>query len=127
MESREASGWAIFTGIILFIIGSLDIIYGLAAILNDEVIRQTESGVIIADFTTWGWVTLLIGSFLILTALGLFAAQGWARWTAVVLVVLNALAQAALITAFPLWSILIITLDVLIIYNLTVKHGVVQD
>lgn len=127
MESREASGWAIFAGIVLFIVGSLDVIYGLAAILNDDVIANTPNGVLIADFTTWGWITLLIGAFLILAALGLFAAQTWARWVAVILATIGAIAQVGLITVFPLWSILIITLQVLVIYNLTVKHGVVQD
>jgi hypothetical protein len=127
VENREASGWAIFAGIIIFVVGCFNVIYGLAAILNDTVIANTPNGVLIADFTTWGWVTLLIGALLILTALGLFATQGWARWTAVVLATLNAIAQVGLITVFPLWSILIITLDVLIIYNLTVKQGVVQD
>lgn len=126
METKQASGWAIFAGIVLFIVGSLDVIYGLAAILNDEIIANTQNGVLIADFTTWGWVTLLIGSFLILAALGLWAAQTWARWVAIILATINAIAMTGLITVFPLWSILIITLNVLVIYNLTVKHGVVD-
>ena len=36
---------------------------------------------------------------------------------------ISAIGQVVLITAFPLFSILIIALDVAVIYNLTVKHG----
>jgi hypothetical protein len=115
----QPSGWAAFAGVILFITGWLNFFYGLAGILNDEVVTVQGRGVVIWDFTAWGWIHLILGVILILAAGGLFTGQTWARGVAVVFATLNAIAQIGLITAFPLFSILIITLDVLVIYHLT--------
>ena len=58
---------------------------------------------------------------MILTALGLFAGQGWARWVGIVFVMINAFGQVAWMATYPIWSILIITLDIIIIYQLTAR------
>jgi hypothetical protein len=114
------SGWAAFAGVILFIAGWLNFFYGLAGVLNDEVVTVQGRGVVIWDFTAWGWIHLVIGVIMILAAGGLFSGQAWARGVAVVFATLNAIAQIGLITAFPLFSILLVVLDVLVIYHLTV-------
>jgi hypothetical protein len=116
----QPSGWAAFAGVVLFIAGWLNFFYGLAAILNDEVVTVQGRGVAIWDFTAWGWIHLILGVVMVLAAGGLFTGQTWARGVAVVFATLNAIGQIGLITAFPLFSILLIVLDVLVIYNLTV-------
>ena len=115
------TGWAVFAGVILFIAGWLNFFYGLAAILNDDVVTVQGRGVIIWDFTAWGWIHLLLGLAMVAAGAGLFTAQGWARGFAVLFATLNAIAQIGLITAFPLWSVLIIALDVIVIYQVTVR------
>jgi hypothetical protein len=105
----------------LFMAGWLNFFYGLAGVLNDEVVTVQGRGVAIWDFTAWGWIHMILGGIMILTALGLFTAQGWARGIAVVFATLNAIAQFGLITAFPLFSILLIALDVIVIYQLTAR------
>jgi hypothetical protein len=75
----------------------------------------------IADFTTWGWIHLIVGAIMILTAWGLFTMAGWARWTAIFFATLNACLQVAVFSAFPLWSLVAIALDVIVIYQLTVN------
>jgi hypothetical protein len=115
------SGWVVFAGIMLLVAGGFSLVYGLAAVLNDQVVTVGGRGVIVWDFTVWGWVHLVLGAVMLLTSWGLFALQGWARWTAVSLAVVSSLLQMAVITAFPLWSLLMITLDVIIIYQLTVN------
>jgi hypothetical protein len=115
------NGWIAFAGIVLFLTGSLSALYGLAAILNDEVLSVGGRGVVIWDFTTWGWVTLIIGVGMALTGVGLFTGNTAARWFAVLFTVLNALAQFGTVTAFPLWSLLIIALDVVILYQLVAR------
>ncbi len=116
------TGWAVFAGVILLMVGFLNFFYGLAGILNDDVVTVGGSGgVIVWDFTAWGWIHLILGVIMTLTACGLFVAASWSRWTAVFFATVNAIAQIGLITAFPLWSILVIALDVLVIYNLTTR------
>jgi hypothetical protein len=115
------TGWAFFAGILLFIVGVFNIIWGLTALFNDDALTVGEKGLIVWDFTAWGWIHLILGIVLILTALGLFAARGWARWLAIFFVMVNAFGQIAWMSTYPLWSILIITLDIVIIYQLTVR------
>lgn len=120
-EERQPTGWTVFAGVVLLIVGSLDALYGLAAVLNDEVILVGGHGVILADITTWGWVHLILGSIVALTGLGLFAGMSAARWAAVFFVSVNAIAQIVWFPAAPLWAMMIIFLDVVVIYQLTAR------
>jgi hypothetical protein len=106
----------------LIMAGSFSILYGLAAVLNDKVVTVGGGrGPIIWDFTAWGWVHMAIGAVMIGVAFGLFAVKGWARWTAVAIAGLNALTQLGTITAFPVWALIVIAVDVIVIYQLTVN------
>jgi hypothetical protein len=115
------TGWAVFAGVLLLMVGFLDFLYGLAAILNDQVVVVGGNGAIIADLTTWGWITLVVGVILVLTGFGLFTGAGWARAVGVVIVGLNAIEQVWVFPAAPLWAFIVILLDVVIIYNLTAR------
>jgi hypothetical protein len=121
VSERQPTGWTVFAGCLLFIIGSLDALWGLAAILNDDIVIVGGNGAIIADITTWGWVHFILGSVIALTGLGLFAGSSWARWAAVFFVTVNSIAQIVWFPAAPLWSFLIIILNVTIIYQLTAR------
>jgi hypothetical protein len=106
---------------VMVLVGSLDALWGLAGVLNDQVLIVGGHGALIADITTWGWVHLILGSILALTGLGLFAASSGARWLAVFFVTVNAIAQIVWFPVAPLWAFLIIILDVTIIYQLTAR------
>ena len=62
---------------------------------------------------------------LIITGLGLLGAAGWARWLAIIGVSVNAIAQVAFMAnypqAYPLWNLLIVALNVLVLYALTAR------
>ena len=121
VEERQPTGWTIFAGVLLLRVGSLDALYGLAAILNNEVVIVGGQGVIIANVTTWGWVHFLLGSAVAATGLGLFAGANAARMAAVFFVTINAIAQIVWFPAAPLWAFLMNILDVTIIYQLTAR------
>ena len=121
VSERQPTGWTVFAGAILFMVGSLDALFGLAAVLNDEVVVVGGHGALIADITTWGWVHLLLGSLMALTGLALFAGSSGARWIAVFFVMVNAISQIVWFPVAPLWAFLIIILDVTVIYQLTAR------
>jgi hypothetical protein len=120
-RAGAAEGWAMFAGIMMAIAGISDIIFGLTAIFNDEVLTKAGGQLIFWDFTSWGWITLLIGILMVLAAFGLFAGQSWAMWTTVVFAALAAIAQIGWITVYPIWSLIVISLSVIVIYQLTAR------
>jgi hypothetical protein len=115
------SGWIVFAAIMLLTAGTFDLVWGLAAVFNDQIVTVGGKGVIILDFTVWGWIHIVTGLVMLLTCWGLFAMKGWARWTAVFIAVLSAILQVGVLPAFPLWALLIITIDVIVIYQLTAR------
>ncbi len=121
VPAKQPTGWTVFAGVILFIVGSLDALFGLAAILNDQVVLVGGQGVVIASITTWGWIHLILGLAMVVTGMGLFTGSPTARIFAVAFVALNAVAQFVWFPAAPLWSFMMILLDVTIIYQLTAR------
>jgi len=117
----EYSGWIAFAGVMMVILGSLDALWGLAAILNDEIVVVGGQGALIFDITTWGWIHLILGSVVALTGLGLITGNSAARVAGIFFVGLNAIAQIVWFPAAPLWAFLLIILDTVIIYQLTVN------
>jgi hypothetical protein len=105
----------------MLILGSLDVIWGLAAIFNDEVVVVGGQGALILDLTTWGWIQLILGALVGLVGFGLLSGNEVARAAAVGLLAVNAVLQVVWFPAAPLWSFLMIILDVVIIYQLMVN------
>src|SRR4029450_7139067 len=101
------SGWVVFAGVVMFIIGSLDALWGLGGILNGDILGVGGQGAIIADLTTWGWVHLILGSIIALTGLGLLVGNEAARWLGVLLLTVNAILQMVWVSAAPLWGRLV--------------------
>jgi hypothetical protein len=120
-KDSSGSGWAAFAGVMLFIVGSLNAFWGLAAVLNDDVVVVGGQGALIADITLWGWIHLILGSVIALTGVGLLGGSNGARLPAVFFISLNAIAQIVWFPAAPLWAFLIIVLDMTIIYQLTAR------
>lgn len=120
--SGWAVGWTAFAGFMLIMIGSFHAIAGLAGILEDEFYVTTPNWIFQFDATTWGWIHLLMGIVVVLVGLGLFSGNVLARTIAVILVLLSAIANFMWIPYYPVWSIVMIAVDVAIIWALT-SHG----
>ena len=105
----------------MVILGSLDVFWGLAAIVNSDVVVVGGHGALIFDITAWGWFQLILGVVIVLTGLGLLSGNEVARVVGVLLLAINAVMQIVWFPAAPLWAFLMIILDVVIIYQLTVN------
>jgi hypothetical protein len=121
LRGAENSGWIAFAGVMMVILGCLDVIWGLAAIFNDDVVVVGGTGALIFDITAWGWLQLILGAVVGLTGIGLVVGNEAARVLGIVLLALNAVLQVVWFPAAPLWAFLIIVLDVVIIFQLTVN------
>jgi hypothetical protein len=117
----NARGWFVFAAVMMLVLGGLDALWGLAAVLNNEVVVVGGHGVIVADISTWGWVTLILGVVLVLTGIGLLAEVEAARWAAIFLIAFGAVLELVWFPAAPLWTLLIVALSVVLVYQLTVN------
>ena len=123
---QERSGWAVgwttFAAIIMIMIGTFHAIAGLSGILDDKVYAATPRYVFEFDATAWGWIHLLMGILVAVAGFALFSGAVWARTVGVILALLSAIANFAFIPWYPVWSIVMIAVDVAVIWALT-AHG----
>jgi hypothetical protein len=118
-----ASGWVVFAGVLLILVGSGQVIEGLVALFTDGYYRVRPGGLALhLDYTTWGWLHLVIGTLAALTGLGLLTGSLLARLLGIVLAAVSALVHLAFLAAYPVWSVLVIALDVAVIHAIVV-HG----
>jgi hypothetical protein len=121
--STAWTGWVVFASMMMILVGSFQAIEGLVALFDDGFYHVTEGGLVVSvDYNVWGWTHLLLGALLIICGAGVLAGNIVARTVAVVVAMLSALVNLLFIEAYPIWSILIIAVDVLVIYALIV-HG----
>ena len=121
-ESSAWTGWVIFAGFVLIVVGCINAIQGLVAIFKHTVyVLPSSQLVVTTDYKAWGWTLLIWGIIMALAGLGLFSGASWARWFAIFVVFINLIGQFALFPAFPLWSMVAIALDIFILFALTVR------
>ena len=115
-------GWVVFAAIMLFMAGIFNVIDGIVALVNS---RFYVAGAVIiwSDLRTWGWIMLALGVITLLAGAAVLNRQAWGRWFGIIAAGLSAIGQMAFMSAYPWWSLLIITLDVLVIYGLAVHWG----
>ncbi|MCU0667438.1 MAG: hypothetical protein MUF85_02370 [Patescibacteria group bacterium] len=121
-EMSGWAGWAAFAGILAIVAGSFQMIAGLVALFKDDVYLVGPANVWLFDLTTWGWGLLLWGAFLILTGGAILSGKTWGRVVGVVLSSVSIIVNFAFIPVYPVWSIAMVTIGVLVVYALTV-HG----
>jgi hypothetical protein len=127
-ESSAWTGWVVFAGAMLLTLGVFQAIEGLVALFKDGFYLVRPTGLVVnVNYNTWGWTHLLIGVVAIVTGLGLFAGNMVARVVAIVVAVLSAIVNLAFISAYPVWSTIIIALDVIVIYAIIVHGGDLRD
>jgi hypothetical protein len=120
--SSWAVGWAGFAGIMLIMVGIFDFMQGLVALFNDEFFVVTQEYVFEFDITAWGWIKLILGVILIASGVGIFSGHVAGRTVGVIAAGLAAIVNFAWLPYYPIWSIIIISISVAIIWALT-AHG----
>jgi hypothetical protein len=123
---RAPSGWAVgftvFAAIMMIMVGVFQALQGLIAIFENEFYVATRNYLFEFDATAWGWIHLVLGAIVAFAGWGLLSGQTWARIVGITLAALSATANFLFIPYYPFWSLLLITLNVLVIWALT-AHG----
>lgn len=114
-----AYGIAAFGGVLLAMLGLFQFLQGLSAVLKDDVFVRSPDYVYSIDLTGWGWIHMIIGAAAVGIGIAVLYGQTWALATGILIATLSAVANFAFVPYYPLWSILVIAIDVAAIWALT--------
>ena len=116
-------GWIVFSGILMVMLGMFQAVMGFVALFKDDFYLVARTGLVVSlDYTTWGWVHLLIGILAVCAGFGVLVGQMWARVFGIILALVSAVTNLVFIAAYPVWSTIVIVVDILVIFALSV-HG----
>jgi len=122
------TGLIVFAACMMWLLGFFQAIAGLAAIVNDDYYKvATKRLLIVSDYTTWGWIHLVLGVLVFLAGIGVMSGNPLARAVGVGLAGLSAISALAFSAAAPVWAVVVVAVDLLIIYALTVHGGAMRD
>jgi hypothetical protein len=116
-EDGLIDGWWVFAGVLLFVAGVLNIIYGIAAIGDSKFFTENAT-FILSGLNTWGWILLIVGVLELVAAFSLFSGGEFGRWFGIFVASLNAVGALLSIPAYPFWSLAIFALSIIIIHRL---------
>ena len=117
-ESLNSGRLSTFAGSIIVIAGVWHLLQGVAALANDDTLFDPSSYVYKFELTGWGWTYLVIGVFTVPVGIAVFTGQLWGRVVAILLAGVSLVANFMFIPWYPLWSVLMIVLDVVVIWAL---------
>lgn len=121
-ETTEGAGWVLFAGIMLLVVATLNIIWGIAAIDNSTFFIE-DTKYILSDLNTWGWIILVVGALQMLAAFSVWAGGEYGRWIGILTACISAIGALMSLPAYPFWSVAIFAVDILIIYGLAAYGG----
>jgi uncharacterized membrane protein (DUF2068 family) len=127
MASRPTAGehglgWVLFAGIMLAVAGTLNFVYGVAAVSNSKFYTRDVT-YILSDLNTYGWILLVIGVIQFCLAFAIWAGTEWGRWLGVLSAGVNAIVQLLFIPSYPWVSLAVFSIDILVIYGLVAYGG----
>jgi hypothetical protein len=125
VDEGRGYGWVLFAGTMLLIVGTLNVVYGIAAI-SDSKFYVRDAQFVISNLNTWGWFLVVVGAVQAVSALGIWAQAAGARWVGIISAGANAIIQMLAISAYPFLAISLFAIDILIIYGL-LAHGRATD
>jgi hypothetical protein len=121
---RRGTGWLSFAAAILIVSGLFKILDGFWAFKYDDDLSDPVQTVIFeGDLTSWGWVWLSIGIILIAAGFAVVTGSDWARWVGILAAGIAAITFFPWIYYQPLWTILSVSLAILVIYALAAYGG----
>ena len=116
--------WAIFAGVVLLISGVGHVLIGLVALFDASNFSSGESDPALRiGYSAWGWIQLVLGGFLLAAGGALMAKKAWGRIVAIVFAGVSAIGALGFLPTAPVWGAVLIALNVIIVYALTVHRA----
>jgi hypothetical protein len=122
LRPQQGASWVLFAGIMIFLVGVLNIIWGIAAI-GESRFFVADAQFVLSGLNTWGWIMLFLGVGQLFAAYSIWRGGQVGRWFGIAVAGLNAIGALMSISAYPFWGLAVFILDVLVIYGLANYGG----
>ncbi|WP_304451214.1 hypothetical protein [Nocardiopsis sp. YSL2] len=119
MRTGSPNGWQFFAATLMMMIGAVNIIQGLVALMTPGFYTVASGELLVLEYGAWGLLLGGWGVVLVVAGAAILSGSMWARVFGIVLAAVNALAQLAFLVALPVWSVVAIAIELLVIYALT--------
>ena len=116
--SPWATGLALFAGTLMIIGGVFQALSGWRGYSATRSTSSASNYVYSFDVTTWGWIHLIIGILVAVAGAAVLSGQLWGRVIGIGVVTISMFANFLSLPYYPLWSLLIIALEVFVIWAL---------
>lgn len=116
------TGGITFAGVLMVCSGILAVLQGIAAIAGDDVYFRIGDYVYRMNLTGWGVIHLILGALVLITGIGLLKDMAWARIVGLFLVALSLIAQFLFLPYQPVWSFVMMAIDVFVICALATRQ-----
>lgn len=114
----RTTGWVTFVGVYLGVAGVLNALWGIAALAEKS--NFDEQSLIWSSLSTWGWVALIVGVIQIGGALLVASRRAGGAVVAGFLAFLGLMVNFLSLGAYPIWSVILLAVDALILWAVTV-------
>ena len=110
-----------FGGVLLLATACFGFLQGASAVANDDLYSSGSAYLYEFDMTVWGWTHIVIAVLSAVVAVGILARKSWGQVTGVIVCGLSMIANFAFIPRYPLWSLIVIAVNVLVVWALTIQ------
>ncbi|GGR28982.1 hypothetical protein WEB32_26960 [Streptomyces netropsis] len=98
--------------------GVMAIFEGISAVAKDNLFVVTRHYVFEFSLAGWGWVHLILGVVLLVAGGAVIRGALWARFLGVTVAGLGAVANFLWLPYYPLWALVLIAVNILVIWAL---------
>lgn len=116
------TGWVMFASLLMILSGFVHILYGIGSLFTQNWFLYANQSIYLVDGRTGGWVLILVGILLLVSGALLLSGNAFGRAMGMLLATIGIIANLAYIGIAPIWSILAVIVNALILYAVG-AHG----
>ena len=116
--SAGAVAGTMLAGVLMILSGLFGFLAGLAMVLKHGFFVAPSGYAYYWTTRNWGWAELILGAVVFLAGVCVMLGMTWARVVGVFLATLSAIGSFMVLPWYPVWSIIVIAVDIFIIWAL---------
>ena len=120
-RGAAAMGGTLLAATLMILAGLVNFFSGITGVIKGSFFTTVANYPFYFSVRGRGWVELALGALLFAAGVCLLLGMGWARILGIVLAVFSAIANFMFLPYYPIWSLIVIALDVFIIWALATR------